>query len=220
MHQLMTATNPCESAGWPSLQAALDKVPVFTIANGEGQPLQYQVGDRKLAIMYADVVAATKESVTAREQYPDLGSDIVPVGLGVAYKLASSGEAMVVPGMAELLAAGAPEGAQPMGQELPLFACMQLKRESEEGPPKVPLFMSYSDCAAAVAQAIEADAPKEPFEVDAVLSLQSVVEELTTLADPSSGEFAFQAPSASLQHLESYVGSGVYMRKVDDKEED
>ena len=40
-----------------------------------------------------------------------------------------------------------------------------------------------------------------------------------TIADPSSGEFSFVPPSASLQHLASYVGQGVYMRKVDEEEE-
>ena len=111
-------------------------------------------------------------------------------------------------------ASGAPEGADPMGQELPLFACMGLKREVEAGR-KVPLFMSAADCASAAAE--ESDAA---LEVDAVFSLQSVVEELAALDFPSSeGEFAFEPPSASLQHLASYVGQGVYMRKVDADEE-
>eukprot|EP00964_Phaeocystis_antarctica_P158546 scaffold129244_cov42-Phaeocystis_antarctica.AAC.1 len=76
--------------------------------------------------------------------------------------------------------------------------------------------MSYDDCAAAVAQESNTDAP---LEINAVLSLQSLVEELGELSvdealQAPSGEFALQAPSASLQHGASYVGSGVYMRKV------
>ena len=211
----MAATGPCESSGWPLLQGVLDKVPVFTVANSEEQPLQYQVGDQKLTVFYADVKVATKEYMTARDQYPDLGCDIISIGLGNAYKLAVAGEAVIVPGMAELVGAGAPEDAQALGQELPLFACMEMKLEGDAGA-KVPLFMSYDDCAAAIAQESSADAP---MQINAVLSLQSLVEELAELADPTSGEFALQVPSASVQHGASYVGSGVYMRKVDEEDQ-
>lgn len=76
--------------------------------------------------------------------------------------------------------------------------------------------MSFDDCAAAVRQESTADAP---LQINAVLSLQGLVEELGELSvdealQAPSGEFALQAPSASLQHAASYVGSGVYMRKV------
>ena len=53
--------------------------------------------------------------------------------------------------------------------------------------------MSYADCAAAVAEANEAG-PEEPLQVNAILSLQSVVEQLTALDDPTV-QFAFTAPS-------------------------
>ena len=84
----------------------------------------------------------------------------------------------------------------------------------------VPLFMSVDDCAAAVRQESSADAP---LQINAVLSLQGLVEELGELSvdealQAPSGEFALQAPSASLQHAASYVGSGVYMRKVPEEE--
>jgi len=74
--------------------------------------------------------------------------------------------------------------------------------------------MSHADCAAAVAQA-----PDGPLEINAILSLQSLVEELVGLDEPSQGEFSLVAPSASMQHVASYVGQGVYMRKVDEDEE-
>ena len=62
-------------------------------------------------------------------------------------------------------------------------------------------------------------APGGPLEIDVVLSLQSYVEELAGLDDPTAGEFAFVPPSAALQHVASYVGQGFYMRKVDEEEE-
>ena len=130
---------PCESAAWPLVQAALDKLPVFTVANSEEQPLQYQVGERKLAVFYADVKVATKEYIAARDRAEGgetalVGCDIIQIGLGAAYKLSVEGTAMIVPGMAELRAAGAPEDAQPIGQELPLFACMEMKLQGDAGP--------------------------------------------------------------------------------------
>ena len=87
-------------------------------------------------------------------------------------------------------------------------------------PHPVPLFMSVDDCAAAVRQESSADAP---LQINAVLSLQGLVEELGELSvdealQAPAGEFALQAPSASLQHAASYVGSGVYMRKVPEED--
>lgn len=205
------ASSPLEGDGWANLQAVLDKLPVFSVANSEGQPLQYQVGQKSLALFYADVEAAKAQLTAAQDQNPELmkGCDLVPVGLGNAFKLSCDGKAMIVPGLAELRAAGAPEDAQPLGQELPLFACMEMSREGDEAAlqegPVVPLFMSHADCAAAVAEATDVS-------VDiSGLSLASVVEQLSG----SSGAFSFVAPSASLQHVHSYVGQGVYWRPAD-----
>jgi len=74
--------------------------------------------------------------------------------------------------------------------------------------------LSYDDCAAAVAIASAADAPEEPLEI-AGLSLSSVVEQLASLDDPSSAAYSFVAPSASLKHIEAYVGKGVYWRPAE-----
>ena len=41
----LAVTDPFEGAGWPQLQANLDKLPMFTVANQEGKPLQYEVGE-------------------------------------------------------------------------------------------------------------------------------------------------------------------------------
>ena len=207
--------NPCESENWPPLQLALDKLPVFTVANLEKQPLQFQMGDdRKVSAFYADLEVAKEQVEKAQEQYPDLGCDIIATGLGSAFKLSCQGTAVIVPSIAELRAAGAPETlADAIGQEVPMFACMGLRGEGEDEAQKVPLYMSAADCAAAVEAADNAS-----LEIDAILSLRSVVEECLELSDPLSGEFCFRAPSGSLQHVESYVGQGVYVRKLEDVE--
>lgn len=210
---LLAASGPCEGSTWPVLQKLLDEMPVFTVANAEGQPLQYQIGERQVAVFYTDVAAGKREYESARDRYPDLGCDVITVGLGQAFRLSSEGKAMVVPGIAELQAAGAPAEAEPMGQEVPLFACMGMKREGG----KVPLFMCHADGAAAAADA-SASLSKE-LEMDSVFSLQSIVEELSDLDDPLEGEFVWVAPSASLQHVASYVGQGVYVRKVEEDTE-
>lgn len=156
--------------------------------------------------------AAKTQLATAQDQFPELECDLIPVGLGSAYKLSCTGKAILVPSVAALLAAGAPEGTEPLGQELPMFACMEITRAGEEGP-LVPLFMSYVDYSEAVARETDAYAPEQPLQM-VCLSLASVVEELAGLDDPSSGAFSFVAPSESLQHIETYLGKGVYWREV------
>ena len=44
------------------------------------------------------------------------------------YALVGQGKALITPGVAELTAAGMPEGVSALGQELPLFACMGMAR--------------------------------------------------------------------------------------------
>lgn len=196
--------------------AALNKLPVFAIANREKKPLEFKVGDVMKAVFYADVAAAMDQLKTTKRESPDLyaqhGCDVITVGLGSAYKLACDGKAVIVPGVADLRGAGAPEGVQPMGIELPLFACMKMWKMDDSSKPVLPLFMSHADCAAQVAEANEAEKPDVPLEIS-ILSLSSVVEHL---AEPSSDSFAFVPPSASVEHFNTYVGSGVYMRKVEE----
>ena len=211
---MSASVGPCESPTWPRLKEELDKIPVFTVANDMSQPLQYQMGERQLAVFYVDVAAGKNEYENARDTYPDLGCDIITIGLGQAFQLSVEGKAMVVPGIAELRAAGAPEGAEPMGQEVPLFACMDMKRDGNQ----IPLFMSYADGAAAVKEHATSVDVDDALAIDAIFSLQSIVEELADLEDPASGEFVFEAPSSSLQHAASYLGQGIYVREVQDEE--
>jgi len=75
--------------------------------------------------------------------------------MGQAYRLSMEGKALLVPSVKELEAAGAPAGASPNGQELPLFGCLQISRPAAEGGnPVLPLFVSKADAERAVADAV------------------------------------------------------------------
>ena len=199
----------------PQIQSQLDALPVFAVANEEGKPLQYQVDGKPMAIFYADVDVAKDELEKAKEQHPDLNCDVIPVGLGAAYRMSCEGTASLVPSVTDLRACGMPEGLSAMGQELPLFACMEMHQQTEEGATVLPLYMSHADCEAAVTQAREA-AGDPDLEVVG-LSLPGVVEHLTGIADDTP-TFAFVAPTSSTEHVSSYVGQGVYYRLVDEEE--
>lgn len=192
-----------------SITAALDKLPTFTIANRERKPLQFNIGGKETSVFYADVAAAKLQLAATKKEAPDC--DLIAVGLGSAYRLACDGRATIVPGLAELQAAGAPADAQPLGQELPLFACMQLSRYMDGGGLVVPIFMCYADCEKEVAAATNPDANEDPLSITP-LSLSSVVEQLN---DPSGPAFTFVAPTASVQFTQTYVGEGVYMRRTE-----
>ena len=185
---------------YPALLDALDELPVFTLASAEGHPLKFQVGARNLAVFYADVEAAKKELAKLDK---DLGCDLLTVGLGSAYTLACNDKGMIIPAAVELRALGAPEDAQPVGQELPLFMCTEMAKDGGNGPI-VPLFMSYADCAAAVSET--GRRPKPP----SATTLAGVVE------DEPSGAYSFVPPSASMEHIAKYVGKGVYWRPVEE----
>ena len=83
--------------------------------------------------------------------------------------------------------------------------------DREENENELKLFMSHADCAAEVAND-DACATENGCEI-LPFPLSSVVQ------DSGSAAFKFAAPSSSLQHTESYLGKGVYFRKVDDDEE-
>ena len=198
--------------------ADLNKLPVFAIANSEKKPLTFKLGlgeQPMMAIFYADVESAKFQLSETKKSSPDLVCDVITVGLGTAYRLVRQGKAFIVPDAAELKAAGAPEGIQPIGIELPLFACMKIVGMGDGEREVLPLYVSYAECASAVAEA-QAAAPSETLEITTV-GLQSVWEQLT---DPTLDKtFKFVAPAASLHHCEHYLGNGVYMRRCEDPDD-
>ena len=205
-HHVCTQTcTLCLRSGWKALALQLDRLPAFCVANADGQPLQYEREGKTTALFYADVEAAKKELESARAMFPDLGCDLIPVGVGSVYKLACEGKASLLPNVADLTAAGAPAGISAMDQPLPLFACMEMSQESADGKPVLPLFMAWSDCAAAVKQATQADSPDEELEIVG-LSLPSVVDRLSSIKDDSP-PYVFIPPSASARYISDYLAS-------------
>ena len=200
---LSLASSPIEAPGWATLQKSLDTLPVFTVANNKGAPLEYEIDGKPQALFYADVEAAKKELAQAQSNFPDLECDLIPVGLGSAYALSCQEKAMILPGVNDLSKAGAPPGATAMGQPLPLFACMEISRTNADGKPELPLFMSYEDCDAAVKQAVAADAPGEELEIVG-LSLSSVVERLVTVSEETPA-FMFIPAAASSKFISDYL---------------
>lgn len=199
----LLSASPFDGPGWPPLQKMLDTMPVFSVANKEGKPLQYDVDGQAVAIFYADVEAAKEELTSAQKQFADLDCDLIPVGLGSVYQLMCDGKATIVPGAAELKRAGLPEGMPGVGQPLPLFACMEMSREGADGKPVLPLFMSYDECSEAVKQACENDEEEETLEVVG-LSLPSVVERLTSISEDTPA-FTFIPPTSSLAFIQQYL---------------
>lgn len=195
-----------DNPGWAALSAELDQCPAFSVANAEGQPLQYEREGNALAMFYTDLDAAKAELSQARSQLPELALDIIPVGIGSAYKLACEGKAVLVPSRMEQAQASGPEGESFPGDALPLFGCLELSQRGADGAPRLPLFMSASDAQAAVAQASAAEEQEsgEKVELDImVLSLERAVELLITV--PDTPAFNFVPPTSSLDFIRAYL---------------
>eukprot|EP00613_Pedinella_sp_CCMP2098_P081662 CAMPEP_0171937492 /NCGR_PEP_ID=MMETSP0993-20121228/34659_1 /TAXON_ID=483369 /ORGANISM="non described non described, Strain CCMP2098" /LENGTH=272 /DNA_ID=CAMNT_0012578853 /DNA_START=188 /DNA_END=1006 /DNA_ORIENTATION=+ len=206
-----------ESARWPAVQKELDVLPMFTCSNEQGQPLQYDVGGVPRAMFYADVTAAKAELEQSRSKFPDLAIDLVPFPLGQVFQAWQEGDALVVPSASAMRAAGAPAGASPVGQQVPLFACMGIMREREgDGRPVLPLFLVYEEAVAARNEALVKDGPGagdgdggngDVSEVVALSLLQAVQLLATTLDDGNEEAPAYQfvPPEASVQHIREYL---------------
>jgi len=85
----MTANELFASDGWGPICAELDQLPIFTVANAEGQPMVYQIelkGETfQVPFFYTDVDDALKELAAAKENTKLGGMDIIPFSLGKAF---------------------------------------------------------------------------------------------------------------------------------------
>lgn len=198
------------SAGWPAIKKDLDELPVFTVANKKGQPLQYSVGGSPMPFFFVDLDAAREELLKAKADstISDMkgmeGIDIIPFPLGDAFMLMETGKGVVVPSQQAIEDAGAPKDVSPVGQQVPLFACMTITQEGRDGKPLLPLFFVKQEVQDAIdeALAIDGGGGEEEFAITCI-SLQKAVELLATA--PEATAFNFLPPQKSLQHIKDYL---------------
>merc|ERR1712232_157244 len=126
--------------------------------------------------------------------------DINPYPLGGIFKMWATDAAVIIPNKRAIIQAGAPPNANPIGQQVPLFACMEIAQENEKGNPILPMFLELEDANSAVSQAISVDGGKsEDFEVVG-LNLPEAVSSLANSKDGSTA-FNFIPPESSLKHI-------------------
>jgi hypothetical protein len=206
-----------DSQGWEAIREELDQVPVFACANEDGKPMKYSVelgtkgSDEKktyeVPLFYTHVDDAIAERDNARKATPQLDIEVCPYQLGTIFQLWASNEAVIVPNKKAIVSAGAPPTANPMGQNVPLFACMDMAQENEDGKPVLPLFFELEDAQEALAQAVATDGGDvSEFEIVG-LNLPEAVQLLSN-ANKKADATAFQfiPPSSSIKHIRDVLG--------------
>ena len=212
------------SEGWQPIKAELDSLPIFCVANEQGQPLQYRVNDETtMPFFYCDAGAAQDELTKARaETQEDVAAKlgIIPFPLGQAFELMAQNRAAIIPSAVALEQAGAPAGTNPLGQQVPLFCCMEvMQARPSDGKPVLPIFMDHTQATAAMQEALATDGPNNnnnnnnnssggdgtPSEFEIVsLSLPRAVELLATNAEDAPS-FHFLPSPASMEYIQTYL---------------
>lgn len=111
---------------------------------------------------------------------------------------------IIVPNKQSIIQAGAPPTANAMGQQVPLFACMEIAQESPDGKPVLPLFFELEDANNAVSQAVKLDGGEAgDFEVVCL----NLPEAVSLLASSNENAFQFIPPTSSIEHIRDYLSS-------------
>ncbi len=80
-----------ESPGWEAIKRELDQVPVFSIANAEGQPIKYRIeksdASFDVPLFYTHVSDALTELEKTKENTSLSGMDISPYPLGGIFEM-------------------------------------------------------------------------------------------------------------------------------------
>lgn len=195
------------SEGWQPIKKDLDQLPIFTVATKEGNPLAYDVETNGKTVsvpcFFCDIEEAKKELEDFKQNAGAEGIDLVPFPLGQAFQMWAQDEAVIVPSKRAIFQAGAPPGTNPIGQQIPLFACMDIMEEGENGNGVLPLFMVLEEADAAVQSAVEADGGNAADLKVVSLSLNRAVGLLATA--PETTAFRFIPPSASIEYIQDYL---------------
>jgi hypothetical protein len=194
--------------GWKNIAEDLHQFPLFSVATAEGIPVAYQVtlNEEKtfqVPFFYCDVNEALEELDSAKSINDNNDMRLIPFPLGTAFKLWCQDQAVIVPSKASIKQAGAPPGTSPVGQKVPMWACLEISEEGEDGKPKLPIFMDLNDANDAVSEALGADGGKlDEFEV-VCLSLSGAIEQLATVPEESPS-FHFIPPTSSMKYIEEF----------------
>lgn len=80
-----------DSPGWKSIKQELDQVPMFSVANAEGQPIKYRIEKKdesfEVPLFYTHVSDALAELEKAKKNSPLPGMDINPYPLGDIFEM-------------------------------------------------------------------------------------------------------------------------------------
>ena len=81
-----------DTPGWESIKAELDQVPIFAVANEQGQPIKYKIEKKdqqsfEVPLFYTHIDDALVELEKAMENTPMPGMDINPYPLGGIFEM-------------------------------------------------------------------------------------------------------------------------------------
>lgn len=184
---------------WNPIKESLNAVPCFACTNAQGQPLQYTIGGQLLAFFYLDIEAAFKEKLTAEnEGIP--GLSLTPFPLGEVFEMGIQQKAIVIPSQKAVEQAGAPKGMDPIGQQVPVFGCMDLVENLEDGSTMVPMFLNKMEAENAMQMALENSAQKGEFQIT-VMPLAGAVQ--TQVKEFGRRAFTYVPDNSSLDYLRS-----------------
>jgi hypothetical protein len=163
------------------------------------------VGTGPLAFFFLDIEAAKEELEKAKQDTASLteegGLNLVPFPLGEVFEMAAKQMALIIPSQKSIEDAGAPSGMSPLGQQVPLFGCMDMTQNRPDGTSMVPLFLSMDEAKEAMDMALQAvpDEEKSKFDIS-VIPLAGAVQMQATRSDKS---FTYVPPTSSMDYLRS-----------------
>jgi hypothetical protein len=203
----------CNAESWPALQEELDALPVFVLANAKGEPLQHSGEGTPTTICWSTdtsrMFRAEAELANANRLYPDLNLQLLPVGMGDAFRRVQEGSAHIVSSQNELAAAGLEATEDSI---VPLFGCTKIMQPRRSNPDlkAMPLFVSSADARSALDAALNASGFAEPPGMSAqgvgldilAIPLQKACE---LIVSGQETRFEFFAPSKTQEWLEDYA---------------
>ena len=108
----------------------------------------------------------------------------------------------MLPSVDALIAAGAPEDISAVGQQVPLFACLDIMMEDEnDGTAMLPLFMDADEARAAM-ESVGAEEGQQRLQLEC-MSLTKAVTLLATVSETPA--FQFVPPESSIRHIQAYL---------------